>query len=223
MDSYHWTGGTKEKKQSGGKTCVGSVCRLHWNRSGVSKDSIFAVLSVCFFFLFFLMESELNSRLCLIATRTCLFEENLRKIDKKKKSSLTQLPRCKSKSDPLSNLFAKSLRTRAANCFPTTANFWFLSDGWKSHLIDATVVRLPIKIPITTIHGRTWKLICCCCCCCGSARICLSARTHTQRKRLCSVRSPAPFSKRRHLPASARVRAFSHPAAASPLRSNECS
>lgn len=96
------------------------------------------------------MESELNSRLCLIATRTCLFEENLRKIGKKKKKeahSLNSLARdaCKSKSDPLSNLFAKSLRTRAANCFPTTANFFFLSDAWKSHLIDTTVVRLPIK------------------------------------------------------------------------------
>lgn len=33
------------------------------------------------------MESELNSRLCLIATRTCLFEENLRKIGKKKEEA----------------------------------------------------------------------------------------------------------------------------------------
>lgn len=44
----------REKKQSGGKTCVGSVCRLHWNEGGESKDSIFAVLSVCFFCRFFL-------------------------------------------------------------------------------------------------------------------------------------------------------------------------
>lgn len=45
---------------------------------------------------------------------------------------------------------------------------------------------------------------------------------HTQRKRLCGVRSSAPFSKHRHLPVSACVR-FLIPAAASPLRSNECS
>lgn len=58
---FDWRNAGGGIKQSGGKTCVGSVCWLHGGGEE-GGDSIFAMMSFCLFFLFVLFVHDIRTQ-----------------------------------------------------------------------------------------------------------------------------------------------------------------